>query len=829
MLTKQQYNDYLVQWANYMLSNGQVIMSMSALIERLKLELDPIGKRVIGVIDKVNFREKICMIKDDQTKEIYKCSYDFFFDVSETDKICAYLLMDDQNYCFEKYPYVELQTNQETIIKCIMISRKKNKMYAEDYYKYLLTTLNEFRDKEGKVLFDSVHDMLSYISIAYNQRAITNEVLLILTNEFRYMVESDIKKFLFWWYKQRVLRRLYLFTLNNKEIYHNNLNLNPAEIYHLIKDDPFTVLSLPIEKCEKIYSILGKKVQLADKIQGEIARRLFDHLSKRAWTSTPTWLVGKICQEICDKYNDPLTENERVITYVREMIKRYEIVTDEHRVYLSYPYKVENYLAKSLIELIKKNHLSRNEIEPVYSANLDEIQKLAVKKGLNSNLSIITGGAGTGKTTVIRQIVENCDRLGIKYMVTSFTGKAVARLKEVIGNNSPITMHMMITKKDTIEPFGHLIIDEISMVTCDLLYTFFITFGYDYKLTLVGDQNQLLPTSWGNLFAQLMALKIDQTPIIPTIQLIKNYRSDVIGDNGIIINTNEILKYKQLLADLPPDEVMEPLVLKNYPNFNLINNDEIGMVIKVIEGLKDVGINAKDITVLNPFNKDIDIINKRIQAVFDLHEKFIIDEKGYKWRINDRVMMTENNYEIGIMNGDEGIIIDLIEAKAVTLNPSNKLDDDIPKILIKFRSGIEYEFLVTYKSLDDEDLDENLNKSKLEGENYINRRKSNTVAALKHAYTLTIHRSQGSEWDFGIIYLPSNCDNKTIVNANMMYTAMTRFRAAIWLIGDISKVIDACKQKSPLRYDTLCYMMLKLYDEYLQELRKQLASQQTHQ
>lgn len=823
MLTKQQYNDYLVQWANYMLTNGQVIMSMSDLIERLKLELDPIGKRVIGVVDKVNFREKECIIKDEQTKEIYKCNYDFFFNVSETDKICAYLLTDTQNYCFEKYPYVELQTDRETIIKCIMRGVKKSKMYAEDYYKYLLTTLSEFNG-----LFKSVHEMLSYLSMAYYRRSITNEILLILTNEFRYMLESDIKKFLFWWYKQRVVRQLYLFTLNNKEIYHPNLNMDPLEIYQVIKDDPFKILSLPIEKCEKIYSILGKKVQMSDRIQGEIARKIFEHLSKRAWTSTPSWLVGKICQEVCDKYNDPLSENERIATYAREMIKRYEMVTDEHRIYLSYSHKVESYLAKSLIDLIKKNHLSRNEIEPVFSANLDDTQKLAVKKGLNSNLSIITGGAGTGKTTVIRQIVENCDRLGIKYVVTSFTGKAVARLKEVIGNNSPSTMHMMITKKDTIEPFGHLIIDEISMVTCDLLYSFFVTFGYDYKLTLVGDQNQLLPITWGNLFSQLMSLKIEQTPIIPTVHLIKNYRSDVMGDNGILINANEILKYKQLLADLPPDEIMEPLVLKNYSNFNLVNNGEVEMVIKFVEGLKDAGINAKDIMVINPYNKDIDLINKRIQAVFDLGEKAIIDEKGYKWRINDRIMMMENNYEIGIMNGDEGVIIDLIEARSVkpqaTTNEAKS--DDIPKILIKFRSGIEYEFLVTYKTLDDEELDENLSKSMLEGENYINRRKSNTVAALKHAYTTTIHRSQGSEWEFGIIYLPFRTEQgSTFINANMMYTAMTRFRAAIWIIGDISKIVEACKQKPALRYDTLCYMMFKLYDEYLQDLRKQLANQ----
>lgn len=811
MLSKQQYNDYLVQWANYMLTNNQVTMTMIDLINKLKLELDPIGKRVIGVIDKVNYKEKECIIKDEQTKETYKCSYDFFFSVSETDKICAYLLTDVNNYCFEKYPYVELQTDRDTIIKCIIIGMKRriSKIYAEEYYKYLLTILEEFKN------FKSVHEMLSYLSIAYTRRTITNEILMILTNEFRYMREPDIKKFLFWWYNQRVLRQLYLFTLTNKEIYNPNLNLDPIEIYHLIKDDPFKVLSIPLEKCKKIYSILGKKVQITDLIQGEIARKLFDHLSKRAWTSTPSWLVGKICQEVCDKYNDPLNENERVVTYVRQMIKRYQIVTDEHRVYLSYPYRVESYLANALMELIKRNHMSKNEIVPIFSANLDETQKLAVKKGLNSNLSIITGGAGTGKTTVIRQIVENCDRLGIKYFVTSFTGKAVARLKEVIGNNSPITMHMMIAKKDTIESFDHLIIDEISMVTCDLLYTFFVNFGYDYKLTLVGDQNQLLPITWGNLFSQLMALKIDHMSIIPTVQLIKNYRSDVIGDNGILLNANEILKYKQLLADSPPDEVIDPLILKNYPNFCLIDNGGINMVIEVVKGLKDVGIQAKEITVINPFNKDIDLINKQIQAVFDLSEKFILDEKGYKWRINDRVMMIENNYEIGIMNGDEGIIIDLIE-------PITK--EDIPKILIKFRSGIEYEFLVTYKTLDDEELDENLNKTMLDGENYISRRKSNTVAALKHAYTLTIHRSQGSEWEFGIIYLPPDNINDKIIDANMMYTAITRYRAAIWIIGDVSKINNACKQKPALRYDTLCYMMLKLYDEYLQDLRKQLAN-----
>jgi len=492
--------------------------------------------------------------------------------------------------------------------------------------------------------------------------------------------------------------------------------------------------------------------------------------------------------------------------------------SENHKTYLPLPYKVEEYLKNVFIEKIKNNKNTNNVIEPKYSKNnIDDKQKEAIKMALNSHISIITGGAGTGKTTVIRQIYENINRLGQKVAIVSFTGKAVSRLKEVIGNDSPSTMHMKIYQKNKSEPFNFLDIDETSMVTCKLIYDFFMAHGIDYKIVLVGDINQLPPISWGTLFAELMTIRE-----IPKIKLMKNYRSDVIGENGIIINAENLLKYHQDIKNSGPDDFVEPFRLISTKNFSIIENANIDVVIKVVSALKRAGIKPTNVKVLYPHNRDFDgvlnIINKKCQEVFNIGKDYVIDKKGYKWMIGDCVIMTKNNYGIGIMNGDEGVIIDLVKKESLIISANKKTQNDKlmnnkviksgdltddseinDKILVKFQSGKEQEFIVTYNKDSNNDYSDGFSDK--------NVKKTNNVSVLKHSYGSTIHESQGSEKEFIIKFIPSvNVDSK-FKNRYLMYTGLTRARRAIWIIcqSSVSDYEHACMRNGGVRYDTLAY------------------------
>ncbi len=800
----KEHNDYLTSKATEIYNKTN--RNLDEIVEELSYTLPPIGKRVIGRIERIFYKDKCCVIRDNTTKELIRCNYNFFFNISPGDSICAYIIKGDTNYLFEKYPYVEVSIDRETIIKCITTAAKKKRSYAEDLLKYLDLLRSNIRldetitDHKLKLRCSDTDMFISHFSILYAKRKITSDQISMLTKDNLYMRENEMKKFLFWWYKKRVMRRCYLFNCTNKEINNRNLDMDPIDVYQKIKNNPFHVLSIETKKCEKICSMLGKEVLLEEKIKAMIARLVFTNLNNRGWTGTPNWYLLKLSKEIIEEMGINISESERINNYIRPMIQEYGMVSEQSMIYLGISYKVETYLSNVFSSLIEKDLKKKDSIyRPTYSIDLDEKQEEAVTLAINSEIFLLTGGAGTGKTTVIKQIIENCDKLGLKYLAVSFTGKAVARLKEVIGNNSPMTMHMAIFKKDKIQKFDYLIIDEASMISYKLLYDFFVAFGLDYKIIFVGDPNQLPPIDWGQVFTEVI-----NTGIMPAVKLLKNHRSDVIGENGIIINSNKILKYALLKETSARDEIIDEIKFEHYDNFYINQSNNIDSLINIVNELITAGVDVDDILIICPYKKDIPTINKRIQNIIDKGARYVMDTRGIKWMIGDRVIMMENNYDADVMNGDEGIIIDIV-------------NNDIPSILIKFKSGKEQDYLVTYKSLDDEDIDPSLVDSILEGENYITKRKVCTVESLSHGYAMSIHRAQGSEREFVMEWCPKTKETN-FLNWSLSYTGKTRARSAMWIIGDIPTIMNGCMRSPGKRYDALTIRILQKCKSMLSEL-----------
>jgi exodeoxyribonuclease V alpha subunit len=159
---------------------------------------------------------------------------------------------------------------------------------------------------------------------------------------------------------------------------------------------------------------------------------------------------------------------------------------------------------------------------------LTDEQKTAVNNALKARLSIVTGGGGVGKSTIIREIARNLSIRGVGYIVCSFTGKAVSRLHEIMKNKNAITIDRFIMKtkerkvndaKFDISAVKHIIIDEASMVTTELFYRLLQQLDSDVSITFVGDLNQLPAIGWGSLMKELI-----NCGRVPTFYLTKNQR-----------------------------------------------------------------------------------------------------------------------------------------------------------------------------------------------------------------------------------------------------------------------------------------------------------------
>jgi len=313
----------------------------------------------------------------------------------------------------------------------------------------------------------------------------------------------------------------------------------------------------------------------------------------------------------------------------------------------------------------------------------------------------------THNTTLISEIVHNLELREIPYAVVSFTGKAVSRIREIIKRPTPSTMHRLIARANIVNKFAHLIIDEASMVTTELLYQFFKAFPHPYKITLVGDINQLPPIGWGSLMEQLM-----KSGRVPTYRLTQNHRLEMTSvmcadgtikemSNGIMINANKLIEYD---AEDP-----EPFDFVQTDNFQVMEGS-IELVYDVIRALYQSNIPSDQITVITPYNKELDELNKTYQEIYNEGNRSVIDSRGKLWMIRDRVIMLNNEYKINIFNGEEGSVVDILDES----------------IMVMFKDGIRYEFKLESQKESNENEDEESDEL--------------TVKKLGHSFALSIHK-----------------------------------------------------------------------------------------
>lgn len=666
---------------------------------------------------------------------------------------------------------------------------------------------------------------LNYLSYHYHE---TNDFIFVRKLLDRKLSIEQAKKLLIRWYYDVNLGRLKLLGLTSEEI--ENSRMAPDRLFQKAISEPMQIPSITPEKSMTVYEALGKPCTDDEKYRGEIIRLMHRFVTKYGWSGVPSgYLTWKF---------------PHISKHIDKMQLEHDLVGNMLTIYFRTDFEAEAKCASLIISLLKRE---RHEIysginlkdDPeetfftsisYFNPNLNLQQKAAVIRSLNENISVIRGGAGTGKTTIIGELILHMEARDIPYQLVSFTGKAVARIKEVIKRNSPSTIHRLIYKVDpaTIPKFQYLIVDEASMVTIQLFMQFYNKFGeangFKYKIILIGDPHQLppIPSSGpGMLFSEVI-----ESGHVPTSTLIKNHRSDVTGDgviDGIKLNSQALID--KILAD-PEDDLIQEFE-EGTSEFRFAQTDNcmvmegsIEEVVVIIELLRSVnpGLQPKDLKVICPYRnrkdkltgnveRHIEILNARCQAIFETgQEKVFKDSRGVRWRTHDLVRLTKNNYAEGLekMNGEEGIIIDIVDPGQELPNDvmagdseRSKADATQNRFIVQFHDGIKVSYIARYLG---------------RGESFHPR----TLSSLTHAYASTVHESQGSEWEHVIGYLPidpnaelKGDDNEekrfdsNFLNYQLVYVMITRARKSLFLIGDVEEMTRAAVRKPAKRWDRL--------------------------
>lgn len=648
--------------------------------------------RVEKVVDRNNF-----IIRTNNLDRSVLCRCSYFCPVEVSDTFYGHgTCIDLKTVTLTQPPLVLPSTDKDTICH-LLLRNKVSRKNIVDFYNILAA-----RSTNVPVTLDRM-------AVDYHKcKKISKSYIPFVT-------DAQLEKILKWWYHHRVLRQLYLFGLTNTEI--RNSWMSEVDLYNQILDNPFMVPSISMEKCLEIKLRSNSQPNPSDLIGGQTLRQLVDKLQSG------------------DMYV-PMSLFPDLVKYQDLILGTYPIKQVGDDLVLNHPWTVET----KVIDWLKIHvPIKHPEIAQLYvkSHNLTNDQLTAVESALTRDISLITGTAGTGKTTVIGQIVHHLQHSGIKYWAVSFTGKAVSRLKSVVPEDRCRTIHRLLQMR--VSAFQYLIIDEISMVTTEMIYQLLTAWDWNFRLILVGDIHQLPPIGWGSFLTQLLMI-----PNFPIYRLTHHHRFTELDKNGVALNS-------QLIVNWP---IEYPFQFQLMPNFTVFPGG-IEIIKQIIDGFYQAKVNINDFRILTPYNQEIDEINTQIQNVYFPTAPGIVDYTGRTWKLGMPVLMTDNNYDVNIMNGEEGEIVELCA----------------DHVKIKFGSNI-HSFLLN-RPLDKKEESE---------------REELHLGMCLPAPSMTCHRSQGSEWKYVVAYFPKNSANFKFLTRNLIYTIITRGKNAVWIVGDIEEV-----------------------------------------
>jgi exodeoxyribonuclease V alpha subunit len=375
---------------------------------------------------------------------------------------------------------------------------------------------------------------------------------------------------------------------------------------------------------------------------------------------------------------------------------------------------------------------------------------------LQHKVTVITGGPGTGKTTLIKKLLSILDDQSINYKLAAPTGRAAKRIMEGTGRHA-LTIHRLLEFDVSTMSFTHnesnalkvqfLIIDEASMIDIFLAYAILKALPHDAHLILIGDVDQLPSVGAGNFLNDLIA-----SGKIPCIRLKQIFRQA--QDSMIIVNAHRVNSGEFPTTQLPDAKKDFIFIKEENPEFVAAHLETI-----YGKGLQRFGIPTHESMVLVPMNRGTvgtHKINHDLQQLLNPDSQLpSLMQAGTTYKVGDRVMQIRNNYDKNVFNGDIGTI--------------DEIDTQERMLTVHFP-----EQTVIYEQ---SELDE-----------------------LVLAYAISIHKSQGSE--FNAVIIPIFMQHFTLLQRNLLYTAITRAKKLCILIGQPKAIAMAINNNKGLKRTT---------------------------
>lgn len=464
--------------------------------------------------------------------------------------------------------------------------------------------------------------------------------------------------------------------------------------------------------------------------------------------------------------------NQIIFTILKERIDNgslnTEVVGGETLIYPPYLYYAEKKVAMRLLQLQQATEpLSEDNLslfikvwEKDNQIQLAQKQKEAIKACLHHGVLVLTGGPGTGKTTVIKGILSILKAQGLKIRLAAPTGRAAKRLSETTGQKA-LTIHRLLEannlaqddnlqlgfSKDINDQLDAdvIILDEVSMVDIVLMHHFLNAVPDGCRIILVGDTDQLPAVGPGSVLKDI--IRSQKIPAIRLDEIFRQAQTSMIIQNAHIINAGRL-----------------PDIRKQYSDFVFYElNDDTSITQKILDlctkDLPHEGFDVlKDVQVLSPMHRFLcGVENLNLMLQEQLNPKKNQDELKYSsqtFRVGDKVMHIRNNYQKNVFNGDIGFIQDI---------NNEKLTVDY------------FDHIVTYEK--------------------------NELNELTLAYASSVHKSQGSEYK--VVIIPLSTSHYIMLQRNLLYTAITRAKQKVIIIGSKKALMTAIQSNRTQKRYTL--------------------------
>ena len=585
---------------------------------------------------------------------------------------------------------------------------------------------------------------------------------------------------------ERTYIRLYDFGLTIKMI-ERLISVYGLDAANKVEEDPYRL----------IYDIEGFGFKKSDSLAFNMGMSLSDPRRVKA-------AIGYTLNNVCFQYGFTYLTKDQLLNSAKKlleanpnildsdymdaidkMIEEGRIILDENRYFDSYLYRCEKKLAKRIKTMAVERPIDDRKriidtlsyIENLIKIKYTDMQKEAVINALTNKLSIITGGPGTGKSTIINAILHcyaklnnlslSDDEMNDRVLMAAPTGRAAKRMTEITHFKAS-TIHKALGynyaseftyNKDNQLPYNLVIIDEVSMLDVPLASTLFDAIADNTQVIFVGDSNQLPSVGPGNVLYDLMS-----TPYFKITRLNQIMRQSA---DSNIIKLSSMIQSEHI--DFRLFTLKNEVYFYNSDSKNIIDN----IFLILDRYLATGGDLFNDMQILIPMYAGvagIDAVNEAIQKRYNKEEEKVLIRENKVFKCGDKVLQLKNDGKLEIMNGDIGKIVDI------------SIGSDADKMIVNF-DGRNIDYPLT--GLDN----------------------------LTLAYAMSIHKSQGNE--FQNVIMPILPSYTTMLRKKLIYTGVTRAKKKLIILGDINSINTGVLKGDYQRQTALAQFLLSKKEEVM--------------